>query len=76
MHAKDENGWQPLHEGARGGHKEVVEVLVQKGANINERANFGEGGTPLWYAEEEGHNALVEFLESLGAISIGPEAEL
>lgn len=24
VHAKDENGWTPLHEGARGGHLEVV----------------------------------------------------
>jgi len=73
VHAKDENGWQPLHEGARGGHQDVVELLVKKGANINDRANFGGGGTPLWYAEEEGHSDLVEFLESIGAISIGPE---
>ena len=50
-----------------------MELLVSKGANINDRANFGAGGTALWYAEKEGHSDLVEFLESIGAISIGPE---
>lgn len=65
--------WQPLHEGARGGHQDIVELLVSKGANINDRSNFGAGGTALWYAEEEGHSELVGFLESIGAISIGPE---
>ena len=73
VHAKDENGWQPIHEGARGGHQSVVELLVEKGANINERANFGEGGTPLWYAQQEGHSVIIDLLEELGALSIGPD---
>ena len=73
VHAKDQNGWEPLHEGARGGHKEVVELLLARGANINERTNYGDGGTALYYAQEEGHSALADFLESLGAIAIGPE---
>lgn len=73
INKKDENGWTPLHEGARGGHKEVVELLVSKGANINEKTHGGE--TPLWWAEREhGKNhPIIEFMKSLGAIKLGPE---
>ena len=28
---KDQNGWSPLHEAARGGHVEVVKWLLQRG---------------------------------------------
>lgn len=76
VNARDSNGWTPLHEGARGGHKEVVELLVQKGANINERTGEDEnGGTALWYAiDTHGKkHPVVKFLKKIGALSIGPE---
>lgn len=70
---KDSNGWTPLHEGARGGHKTVVEILLEKGANINELTNNGE--TPLHLAEKAHGNdhPLVNFLMEMGGISLGPE---
>ena len=73
--AKDANGWTPLHEGARAGHVEVVQLLVDKGANINERTQNGIGGTPLyWSIENNGEDHPVsELLASLGGISIGPD---
>lgn len=43
IHKKDSNGWQPIHEAARGGHFDVVQLLVEEGADVNERTNFGEG---------------------------------
>lgn len=72
---QDENGWQPLHEGARGGHEEVVKLLLRHGADMNARTNEGVGGTPLWLAEREhgSDHAVVKFLRSIGAESIGPE---
>jgi len=71
----DQNGWQPLHEAARGGHLDVVEFLIKKGANLNTRTNKGEGGTPLWWAEKtHGKNHPVsKLLASKGAISVGPK---
>lgn len=73
--AKDANGWTPLHEGSRAGHIEVVQLLVEKGANINERTQGGNGGTPLyWSIENNGEDHPVsELLASLGGLSIGPD---
>uniref|UniRef100_A0A7S4RGF3 Uncharacterized protein n=1 Tax=Ditylum brightwellii TaxID=49249 RepID=A0A7S4RGF3_9STRA len=73
--AKDENGWTPLHEGVRAGSKEVVELLVKKGADPNERTNFGDGVSPLWLAEQQygKDHPVVIFLTEIGAVSFGPE---
>jgi prolyl 4-hydroxylase len=75
LNSKDANGWTPLHEGARGGHVEVVKLLVEKGANINERTNEGKGETPLyWSIVENGEDHPVsQFLMELGALNVGPD---
>lgn len=73
----DANGWQPLHEGARAGHLEVVKLLVEKGADVNAMTGHheGEGETALWWAKQEleEDHPLIDFLESLGALEIGPD---
>ena len=73
LDAKDENGWTPLHEGARGGHEDVVKMLVERGANINEKEQ--SGGTPLyWSIKTNGEDHPVsQLLSSLGGLSIGPD---
>lgn len=75
LHAKDRNGWRPIHEAARAGHKEAVEKLIDYGADFNERTNHGLGGTPLYLAiENQGENhPLSRYLVSIGATMIGPE---
>ncbi len=73
VNQKDSNGWTPLHEGARAGHVEVVKVLVDNGAKLNEKSNLGE--TPLYWAEKQ-HGTLhpvSKLLKDLGAISLGPD---
>jgi prolyl 4-hydroxylase len=75
VHAEDENGWTPLHEGARGGHYDVVKILYDNGARINQRSNKGRGGTALFYAKEkhgEDH-PVVKFLVDVGGLYIEPE---
>jgi ankyrin repeat protein len=63
-----------LHEGVRGGHLDVVKYLVENGADVNAKTN-NAGGTPLWWAKKslEENDPVISFLESIGALEIGPE---
>jgi hypothetical protein len=73
--AKDRNGWQPIHEAARGGHKEAIEFLVSNGADINVRTHKGTGVSPLHIAlnaHDEEH-PVAKYLIGKGAINVGPE---
>lgn len=75
LHAKDENGWQPIHESVRGGHKKAVELLVKHGADVNAVTNHGAGVSPYNIAVRrwgEDHE-LSRYLLSLGAVNVGPE---
>jgi len=74
LHKKDVNGWQPIHEGARGGHHDIVKLLVEHGGNVNEGTD-GNSGTPLYWAEKShGKNhPVIKYLKQMGALSIGPE---
>jgi ankyrin repeat protein len=69
LHFKDKNGWQPIHEAARAGHRDVVEFLVGKGVDINARAHDGEGDTPLDLAINAlgSDHPVSQYLLSLGA---------
>ena len=75
LHAADANGWLPLHEGARGGHTDVVKFLVEQGGAINARTNQGKGGNVLWWAMEAHgkDHPVVKFLLSKGAVVVEPE---
>ena len=76
LHAKDENGWQPIHEAARAGNKEVMELLIKHGADMNARTGpTGRGNSVLNLAFEyldEDHE-VIEYLDRLGARNIEPE---
>ena len=72
---RDDNGWQALHKGVASGMREVVELLVQRGAEINARTHGGFGESPLRIAEKlfEPTHSVVLYLKGLGALSLGPE---
>lgn len=76
LHRKDNNGWQPIHEAARGGHKDAVEMLVGYGADINARTHHGTGATTLnialTYLSKD--HPVVEYLIERGAVNIGPDS--
>ena len=59
-----------LHTAATAGSKDMVELLVTKGADVN--AEDREGGTPLWYAKGKNHTDVVELLNKYGARSDMP----
>jgi len=74
IHARDVNGWQPLHEAVRSGHVHVVKYLIQKGANVNVRTNKGSGGSPLWWSEKThgSRHPMTKLLVKHGAKSHAP----
>ena len=56
----------PLHEAALGGHKEIVELLIANGANVNVNAKIDAGETPLDYAIGENHTETADLLRKHG----------
>jgi len=58
-------GRTPLHEAALRGRKEVVELVIDKDADVN--AKNWEGGTPLHYAALTGRKEIAELLIAAGA---------
>ena len=44
----DSHGWSPLHYAARKGHKKIVNLMVQKGANPSLKTRDNNGYTPLY----------------------------
>ena len=55
MNAKGENGATPLIPAAATGHKEVVELLIAKGADVNAKPE--DGATPLDWAKRHPETA-------------------
>ncbi|MDB4712790.1 ankyrin repeat domain-containing protein [bacterium] len=45
VNAKDSFGWTHLHQAARWGQKNVIELLISKSEYVN--AQMDDGGTPL-----------------------------
>ncbi|XP_069971696.1 poly [ADP-ribose] polymerase tankyrase-2-like isoform X2 [Penaeus vannamei] len=62
---KDFLGRHLLHEAAEEGREEVVEILVEAGADVN--AKGSEGRTPLHEASSSGQEGVAEILTANGA---------
>ena len=58
VNAKDEVGWTLLHTAAFYGHKEIAELLIAKGADVNAKS---KRGTPLSNAVKSGDKEIVEW---------------
>jgi len=67
VNATDAQGMAPLHLAAWRGHKEIAEILIAKGADVNTKENTNGGGTPLHMAAMEGHKEIAELLIAEGA---------
>ena len=57
-------GFAPLHYAADGGHKEIVELLLAKGADVNQRDKIGM--TPLDWAIRYGRKEVASILRKHG----------
>jgi len=62
--SNDGYGKTPLHLAVQEGHKSIVELLLDKGADANAKDNDGE--TPLHIAVSSGHKDVVELLRRHG----------
>ena len=65
VNAKASNG-TPLHLAATFGHKEIAELLIDKGADVNAVGGL-LGWTPLHWAASEGRKEVAELLIAKGA---------
>ena len=64
--AKDKDGWTLLHLTAYNGHKDIVELLITNGADVNAKLNlFGETIRPIEVVKE-GHPEIAELLRKHG----------
>ena len=71
MNAKDNRGRTPLHWAAIEGHKEVAELLIAKGADVNPNTSnvydFSyDGRTPLDVAIGRKHPETIDHLRKHG----------
>jgi ankyrin repeat protein len=66
LNATSGRGSTALMAAAKSGHRELVELLVSKGAALDER-NLDHNITALIWAANGGHRQIVEFLLSKGA---------
>ena len=65
MAATDNFKWTPLHFACHAGLKDVVEYLIQNGAQLE--ATTVNGGTPLMRAIESSRLDVVQFVLDKGA---------
>lgn len=63
MNARDFSGWTPLHEACNFGAVEVVEALLENGANVNDPGGeFCDRITPLHDAATNGQTDVMQAL--------------
>ncbi len=65
LNSKDETGRTPLHRACRGKHADIIEYLINRGANVNLQDNYG--CIPLHNSAVRGHMEAVRLLVSGGA---------
>jgi len=63
---KNSKGATPLHYAASEGHNDIVELLIERGANVN-ATDSGKGGTPLDYAHWGDQEEVIETLNAHNA---------
>ncbi|MEN6545687.1 MAG: ankyrin repeat domain-containing protein, partial [Armatimonadia bacterium] len=62
--ARDELGRTPLYQAAANGHTEIVELLLESGAQVNAKTDAGD--TALGEATAQGHTETAALLRRHG----------
>ncbi|RLN17029.1 26S proteasome non-ATPase regulatory subunit 10 [Panicum miliaceum] len=65
LNAKDEEGWAPIHSVASTGNAQIVEILLERGADVDLTTDGGR--TALHYAASKGRLNIAEKLIAHGA---------
>jgi len=65
VNAKGKDGFPPLHVASYYGKLAAAKLLVSKRASVNTKSN--DGWTPLDYARDQTEDAMVRYLQSVGA---------
>ena len=65
VNARDDNGWNSLHLAAENGHKEIAELLIDKGANVNAKDKYFRKTSRDW-AIERGYTETADLLRKHG----------
>ena len=65
MNAIHDDGWTPLHYAVGNGHKEIAELLISKGADVNAKDKIR--GNPLHYAVAYDYKEISVLLIAKGA---------
>ena len=68
MNAKDEDSWTPLHSAALNGHKEIAELLIGEGAEVNTIDKY-TGNTALDSAIRIGQTETADLLRQHGGMT-------
>ena len=66
VNEESSKGLTPLHYAASTGHNDIVELLIERGANVN-ATDSGKGATPLDYAHWGDHEEVIETLNAHNA---------
>jgi Ankyrin repeats (3 copies) len=79
INVRDKNGWTPLHEAARKGEIDAIELLLNRGAEVNARTGSKENGdSPLALAKQYHgpDHEVTKLLEARGAKEYKYSSEL
>ena len=64
VNAKSEGGWTLLHDLAHQGKKEIIELLITEGVDVNAKDN--DDDTPLDWAIKDNHTEIRDLLRKHG----------
>ena len=65
---RNKDGWTPLHQAAFAGSVEVVQLLIDSGADVASKCS--DGDTPSHYASAQGHLEVIKRLLKKGGVRL------
>ncbi len=73
LHEPDENGWHPLHEAVRAGNVEMIQLLLDHGADVNQETYHNQNPLTLAIYYHGASHPIADFLVEMGAVEMEPD---